>query len=165
MTRTGADSLLRAMTAADVAGVVAIQEPGAVRGLADVFPQEEFPFPREAVTDRWLREIQTPGIDCYVATLAESMAGFAAVRDDEFLHFGTAVKHWGTGLAQSAHDEVLARMHGRGVRRAWLTVFTGNRRGRRFYERLGWQATGERTHSAFPPHPELLRYEFPLNSS
>lgn len=56
-------------------------------------------------------------------------------------------------------------MRVRGVQRAWLRVFTGNRRGRRFYERLGWEPTGDRTRSSFPPYPELLRYELPAQAS
>lgn len=161
----GASSSLREMTAADVRAVLGIQEPGAVLGLSDVFPQDLYPFPREAVARRWSEEIATPGIDCYVVLLDRTVAGFAAVRGDEFLHFGIAVEHWGTGLAQAAHDAVLRRMHDRGVQRPWLTVFTKNGRGRHFYERRGWHATGERTHSPFPPYPELLRYERPLRGA
>lgn len=154
---------MRAMTAADVPAVLAIQEAGAVLGLADVFPQDRHPFPRDAVGQRWLDEIATPGIDCQVVLLDGTISGFAAIRGDEFLHFGIAVEHWGTGLAHTAHDAVLDRMRDRGVQRAWLTVFTKNGRGRHFYERRGWQATGERTRSSFPPHPELLRYERTLD--
>lgn len=62
--------VLRPMTEADVSDVVAkIQEPGSVASLAEVFPQEEFPFPRDDVAQRWYEEIRTPGIDCSVATL------------------------------------------------------------------------------------------------
>ena len=153
---------LRAMTAADVPGVLDVMEPGAVLGLAEVFPQDAYPFPREDVSRRWLSEIATPGVDCYVVLLEGVVAGFAAIRDDEFLHFGIAVQHWGSGIAQDAHDAVLDVMRSRGVRRAWLRVFTGNGRGRRFYESLGWQPTGERSRSSFPPYPELLRYELVL---
>jgi RimJ/RimL family protein N-acetyltransferase len=147
------------MTAADVPNVLDVQEPGAVRGLAEVFPQDAYPFPREGVELRWLQEIEMPDIECYVVQLDDGVAGFAAFRGAEFLHFGISVEHWGTGLAQTAHDAVLDRMQCQGIRRAWLKVFTGNRRGRRFYEKLGWHPTGDRTRSTYPPHPELLRYE------
>lgn len=150
---------LRAMTAADVPLVLAIEEPAAIAGLAAVFPQDDHPFPREVVARRWLEEIDTPGIDCFVVTTGDAAAGFAAVRDAELLHFGVALEHWGTGLAQEAHDALLDVMRRRGVTRAWLRVFTGNGRGRAFYEKLGWSPTGERTRSTFPPQPELLRYE------
>jgi len=124
-----------------------------------VFPQDEFPFTPESVRHRWEQELVDPGVDCFVVTdIDESVAGFAALRGDEFLHFGTALATWGSGLAGRAHDEVLARWAGEGLRRAWLRVFEGNLRARRFYERRGWEPTGERTRSGFAPHPVLLTY-------
>jgi len=155
-------TLLRAMTAADVPAVVEVQEPGAVLGLAAVFPQGQHPFPREAIAERWLREIDLPGTDCFVVLRDGDVAGFAATRDDEFLHFGIAVEHWGTGLATLAHDAVLDHLRQRDIARARLRVFTGNTRGRRFYEKRGWRPTGERSHSSFAPCPELLGYDIAL---
>lgn len=162
MSNPGVDVVLRAMNPEDTTQVLAVQEPGAVVGLAKVFPQDDFPFPREAVGRRWLEEIEAHEIDCFVVEQNEVVIGFAATREDEFMHFGIAREHWGTGAAQAAHDAVLDRMRVKGIRRAWLLVFTGNERGRRFYERLGWEATGDRSRSGFPPHPELLRYELEL---
>ena len=152
------------MTAGDVPEVLHVQEAGAVIGLAEVFPQDAYPFPRDAVAQRWLEEIATPGIDCLVVLHGSAVVGFAAVRDDEFLHFGIAVEHWGTGIAEHAHDAVLNRIRARGIEEAWLRVFAGNSRGRRFYERLGWSQTGERSRSAFPPYAELLHYQRDLTA-
>ena len=112
------------MTATDVPNVLDVQAPGAVRGLAEVFPQDVYPFPRVEVAQRWLREIEVPDIDCYVVLVDDAVAGFAASRGDEFFHFGIALGHWGTGLAQTAHDAVLDRMQSRGVKRAWLRFTT-----------------------------------------
>ncbi len=147
------------MTIDDIPVVLDIQKPSAVRGLSDVFPQDLYPFPRDNVAQRWQQELTTPGINCYVVLLGDTVVGFAATRDDELLHFGIAVEHWGTGIARTALDAVLGRMRNRGIQRAWLLVFTGNGRGRRFYEKLGWRPTGQRNHSSFPPYPQLLRYE------
>ena len=151
------------MVPADVPDVLDAQEAGGVIGLADVFPQDRYPFPRHEVGQRWLREIDAPDVDCYVVTVDAVVSGFAATRGDELLHFGIAPDHWGRGLAQVAHDALLERMHARGVRQAWLTVFTANTRGRRFYEGLGWRPTGATTRSVFPPRPELQRYERALD--
>jgi RimJ/RimL family protein N-acetyltransferase len=153
------EELLRRMTPADVGAVLEIQEPASVAALAGVFPQDAYPFPRDEVGRRWRQEVADPGVDCFVVAQGLDVVGFAATRRDELLHFGIALDRWGSGLGGRAHDEVLGRLAERGVQRAWLTVFTGNARGRRFYEKNGWEATGERTHSEFPPHPELLRYE------
>ena len=159
MSPYASDVALRLMTAGDVPAVLEVQQPGAVAGLAKVFPQEEFPFPRDAVVRRWLEEIESPEVDCFVVEKRGAVIGFAAVRADELSHFGVALELWGTGAAQQAHDAVLDRMRAAGVTRAWLRVFTENERGRNFYERLGWAPTGERSHSTFPPYAELLRYE------
>lgn len=163
MAETAPRVALRPMTAADVPLVVAVQEPAAVVGLAEVFPQETHPFPRADIAGRWVEEIGTPGTDCLVVIGGHEVLGFAAVRGDEMLHFGIALEQWGTGVAREAHDSVVDLMRSKGVRVAWLRVFTGNGRGRAFYEKLGWVPTGERTRSGFPPHPELLRYELALD--
>jgi ribosomal protein S18 acetylase RimI-like enzyme len=152
------------MTAGDVPAVLDVREVGAIFRLAEVFPQDACPFPRDAIAQRWLGEITTPGIDCLVVLHGSAVVGFAAVRDDEFLHFGIAVEHSGTGIAEHAHDDVINRIRTRGVERAGLGAFTGNNRGRRFYERLGWSQTGERSRSAFPPHAELLHYQCDLTA-
>ena len=124
-----------------------------------MFPQAGYPFPLEDLALRWLREIATPGIDCFVVLLDGAIVGFAAICGDEFLDFGIGVERWGSGIAQIAHDAVLDLLRRRGGRAAWLRVFTDNGRGRLFYEKLGWRPTGERTRSSFAPYPELLRCE------
>ena len=164
MSETAGTIRLRAMTTGDVPAVLAVQEPGAVVGLSEVFPQDVYPFPRERVARRWREEIATDDVDCFVVVGGDVVVGFAAIRGDEFLHFGIAVERWGDGTARRAHDEVLYLLRSRGVDRAWLRVFTGNARGRRFYESLGWRRTGSTSRSSFPPHAELLRYERALQS-
>ncbi|KAB7741473.1 GNAT family N-acetyltransferase [Nostocoides sp. F2B08] len=153
------------MRVEDVSAVLDIQEPGAVAGLGEVFPQDSHPFPRRDIRERWLQEIAAADIDCYVVLEDEAPVGFAAVRGAEILHLGVALDRWGSGTAQAADDAVISLLRSRGVRRAWLLVFTDNRRGLRFYQRLGWRPTGERARSAFPPYPELLRYERALDDS
>jgi len=148
--------VLRDMTDADVSDVLDVQVPAAVVGLVEVSDQDRYPFPRNVIGRRWIEEVATPGIHCFVLFHRDVVIGFAAMRHDEFRHFGVVVELWGTGVSQQAHDSVLDRIRAHGVRRAWLKVFTSNRRGRRFYEKLGWRPTGERSTSAFPPYAELL---------
>src|SRR5918997_519215 len=87
--------LLRAATPADLPDLLDLQEAGAVRALAHIFPQDEYPFPRADVAARWAAETADPGIDVWVAEHDGRLAGFVAVRGDELLHFGTAVGTWG----------------------------------------------------------------------
>lgn len=154
---------LRPMTRADLPAVLDAQEAGGVLGLAEVFPQDRFPFPRDAVRRRWEDELEDDAVACLVVVEGGSVVGFAATRGGEVLHFGTAPQRWGSGVAVAAHDLLLHRMRAAGVSTAWLTVYAANGRGRRFWSRLGWQATGETSRGPLPPHAELLRYERSLS--
>jgi RimJ/RimL family protein N-acetyltransferase len=151
--------VLRPMHEQDVPAVVVIQEPAAVAGLSDVFPQDRYPFPRDEVAARWRDELADPDIECFVVEGAGRVAGFVAVRASEVLHFGT----WGSGLATAAHDELVERLRARGVVRPLLYVYSANVRGRRFWEKRGWRRTGEVLRGPSPPYAELLGYE--LNTS
>jgi RimJ/RimL family protein N-acetyltransferase len=149
----------RPATEADLYGLVLVQEEGAVVGLGHIFPQDQHPFPREAILQRWATELDDPTVDVYVSTdEAGGVTGFAARRNDELLHFGTAMSTWGTGLADDLHD-ALVDTYPAEVERLCLRVFTENHRARRFWEKHGWRATGRESRSPFAPHPVLLEYE------
>ena len=158
-------SVLREMRVADVAAVMVVQEPASIAGLSAVFPQDTHPFPREVLAGRWRDEIADPGVACFVILRDGEVAGFAAVAGDEVTHFGVALEEWGSGLARTAHDELLQRMRIAGVERPWLRVYAANPRGRAFWERLGWADTGERSRGPMPPHAELLTYAYDPGSS
>lgn len=150
---------LREATLDDLDALLDVQQPAAVRAFGHIFPQAEHPFPRPALADRWAAEIADPEVGVYVAVDAEErIVGFAATRERQLLHFGTALETWGTGAAQELHALVLARLP---PGRLWLRVMAENRRARRFYERLGWRSTGDETRSPFAPYPVLLTYERP----
>ncbi|RBY77066.1 GNAT family N-acetyltransferase [Blastococcus sp. TF02-09] len=147
------------MEPADLGELVDLQRRGAVLGLAEVFPQETHPFPADAIREQWVAELRDESVAASVVTGPEGrLLGFAARREDELLHFGTAPETWGSGLAAWLHDALLATFPPE-VRRVRLWVFAGNGRGRRFYEKLGWTVTGEERCTSFPPHPVLVEYE------
>jgi len=89
--------------------------------------------------------------------------GFAAIRGDQLLHFGTASATWGSGLARRAHDEVLDQLRDRRVDRARLRVMEDNTHARHFYEHRGWTRSDQTKRSSFPPHPVLLGYDRDLD--
>jgi GNAT superfamily N-acetyltransferase len=66
---------------------------------------------------------------------------------------------WGSGVAAALHDTARDWMRNR-ADEAILWVGEANTRARRFYEREGWMADGERRASTLGP-PEL-RYRLPL---
>jgi RimJ/RimL family protein N-acetyltransferase len=157
--RSGAS--LRQATLSDVGHMLDVQEPAAIQGLAHIFPQADHPFPRHTVTERWRSEIADIETVVYVSTdNRERITGFAARREDELLHFGTALELWGTGLASWLHDELLMT-YPPSVSRVRLRVFAENRRARRFYEKHSWTETGATSRTTFAPHPLLIEYARP----
>lgn len=48
--------IVRAMATTDLPLLLYLQEAGAMVGMADVFPQDQYSFPRGAVLDRWRDE-------------------------------------------------------------------------------------------------------------
>lgn len=158
-------SVLRRLRPSDLDTLLAVQREGAIAGLGHIFPQEEHPFPTAEVRARWERELADESVDAFAIVLAGELAGFAATRANEFLHFGTAVNTWGSGLAGIAHDEVIEHFRHRGHPTAFLWVFEDNHRAVRFYTARNWRATNERMRTTFAPHPVLRRYEIDLSSA
>jgi putative acetyltransferase len=155
--------LLRDAALSDLPALVDVQHAGAVRALAHIFPQDAYPFPRDAIQSRWAAEIADPHVKVLVIEHdAGHIIGFAATRDNELLHFGTAVETWGTGLAAAIHGQLIERLAATGAARARLRVFQDNHRARRFYEKQGWRRTDRLSRTSFPPHPVLMEYEVDL---
>ena len=154
--------MLRLLRPDDLDVLLEVQRAGAVAGLGHIFPQDTNPFPSEQIRARWAEELDDPAVDCFAVLLEGDLAGFAATRGAELLHFGTALESWGTGLADRAHTELIEHLRLLGHPRAWLRVFDENYRAVRFYERRGWRATLQTTRTSFAPYPVLRRYELDL---
>jgi len=159
--------IFRRAVAEDVGALVDVQQEGAVLALGHIFAQNSHPFPRAAIVRRWLVEISDPATHVYVCTDDLGVvSGFAATRAEELLHFGTSPATWGSGLASDLHSAVVATFVATSDSPlARLRVFEANLRARRFYEKHGWRATGGRSRTSFPPHPELLEYNRPVMRS
>jgi len=154
--------LLRPASTSDVPAIIDMQEVAAVAGLSHLFPQDEYPFPREAIAADWVSEIGRPDVDVFVHSRGDRILAFAALRADELLHFGTALDTWGSGLAASVNDELLAKLTAAGHGSAWLRVFEENPRARRFYEKMGWRRTPQVSYGDYPPFPLLVHYAIDL---
>jgi GNAT superfamily N-acetyltransferase len=151
------DDPVRRATVADAETLAAIQEEASLAGVSHVYPPELYPFPTEAVGDRWRRYTEAGGW----AVLAGD-DGFVAVHEPwlEAIYVRPAV--WGSGVAGELHDAAVAELRARGVERAQLWVLERNDRARRFYERRGWQPDGTSRVVEFPPHPIDLGYALDL---
>ena len=154
--------VLRPLRSTDLDVLVEVQRAGSVAGLGHIFPQDTNPFPTEQIRSRWSEEIDDPAVDCFAVLRNGEVAGFAATRGAELLHFGTALDSWGSGLAGQAHHDVVEHLRRQGHHQAWLRVFEENRRAIRFYVRRGWVATTQTSRTSFAPYPLLRRYELDL---
>jgi GNAT superfamily N-acetyltransferase len=70
-------------------------------------------------------------------------------------------EYWGSGLASALHGAAIAAACERGYSQMRLYTPVAQARARRFYEREGWEQTGEEFHS---PGPDLVivEYRYPL---
>ncbi len=71
-----------------------------------------------------------------------AVAGFVMVVEDEVEQVYVSREHRGMGVADALLDEAGRQARAGGHAKAWLAVVAGNRRARRFYERMGWDDEG-----------------------
>ena len=154
--------VLRRLDLDELDALVTLEHEGAVTGLSHIFPQETYPFPVPAVRARWLATISSDETRCFAIDEGSGLAGYAALRGNELVHFGTAVPTWGTGLADRAHEEVVHELRRTGKDRAWLRCLEGNVRAVRFYTRRGWVPSEETSPSPFAPGPTLRTFVLDL---
>ena len=86
-----------------------------------------------------------------------ALDGLVAVDRETVRHLAVRPARWGTGLARELLDAGCALVHG--PVRLWC--LEPNTRARGLYEHLGWQVTGQRRESPFPPYPVELEYRRP----
>jgi putative acetyltransferase len=131
-----------------------IQEEASLGGLSHIFPPELYPFPTEAVRERWQAfagPVRLAGED-----------GFVAVAPPFLEAIYVRPSAWGTGVAGALHDWAVEQLRAAGVERARLWVLEENHRARRFYERRGWLLDGTTREVPFPPNPIDLGYALAL---
>src|SRR5262245_59421753 len=63
--------LLREATLSDLPPLIDVQQSGAVRGLSHIFPQSDYPFPRDEIYSRWAQEVADPSVNVYVVENSE----------------------------------------------------------------------------------------------
>ncbi|HSK89848.1 MAG TPA: GNAT family N-acetyltransferase [Euzebyales bacterium] len=80
--------------------------------------------------------------DTTVAVVADAVAGFVMVVDDEVEQVYVSAHHRGQGIADVLLRGAERQIGANGHRRAWLAVVAGNVRARAFYTRMGWHDEG-----------------------
>jgi GNAT superfamily N-acetyltransferase len=135
-----------------------VQERASVAALAHIFPPERYPFPRDAVRDRWDAALAEPGARTLIAMIDEEPVGAACVTAGWLDGLYVVPERWGSGLADELHGRALELVRDLGSASCKLWVLEDNLRARRFYERRGWLENGETRVVEFPPNPLDIGY-------
>jgi GNAT superfamily N-acetyltransferase len=135
-----------------------LQERASVAAFAHVFPPDRYPFPRNAVVERWANALEDPEASVVVAEADSDPVGVALVRAEWLDGLYVLPEWWGEGVAGELHDRALQIVRGLGSTRCHLWVLEQNPRARRFYERRGWRENGCTRVVPFPPNPLDVGY-------
>jgi GNAT superfamily N-acetyltransferase len=135
-----------------------LQERASVAAFPHVFPPERFPFPREAVHERWAEALEDPAATVLVSERDEEPVGVALVRPDWLEGLYVVPEWWGKGVGDELHDRALEIVRDLGSAQIHLWVLEANARARRFYERRGWLENGQTRVVPFPPNPLDIGY-------
>jgi ribosomal protein S18 acetylase RimI-like enzyme len=125
--------------------------------LAYIFPPQQYPYPVSAITQRWRQVLRDRLTQTYLLEVQESPVGYVAFDSNTVHHLGVVPDHtrrrYGTTLLEFACMEI----YGGGARDAFCWVLTDNHTARAFFRAQGWNETGERRKSGFPPYPQTLQ--------
>jgi GNAT superfamily N-acetyltransferase len=144
----------RRAAAPDAAALADLERDANLVALAHVFPADRFPFPWDAVRDRWAATLDEEGVVVEVVDGEGRLDAFLAHDAVTLRHLAVHPGRWGQGLAREAVERAAAA----GATRLWCLV--DNTRARAVYDHLGFRATGARREAAWPPYPpevELTR--------
>lgn len=144
---------------ADAEALLEVQRAASVAALGHVFPPDLYPYPTDAIRERWL----TFGGRVLLAEDGDAPLGVAAVEPCWLLGFYVVPERWGSGLAVELHDAALGALRELGCSEARLWVLEENTRARRFYERTGWRGNGDTRVVEYPPHPLDVGYSLALS--
>ena len=153
---------LRAARSDEAELLLGLQKAAAVAAFAHIFPPEKYPFPDDAVLERWQTALADSEVEVVVAELDRCAVGLAAVRPEWLDGLYVTPDAWGTGVGARLHDHAVMRVRERGCTRCHLWVLEDNGRARRFYEHRGWQLNGKTRIVPFPPEPVDVGYTLEL---
>jgi putative acetyltransferase len=138
-----------------------IQRDASLAAYAHIFPPELYPYPFDAVRERWEAALADPELTVLVYEDPEPV-GVAGCRVEWLDGLYVLPEWWGRGAGRALHDEVLARLRAVGCERCHLWVLEHNDRARRLYERLGWRENSDTRIVPFPPKPIDVGYSIEL---
>ena len=139
---------VRRATTDEAEQLFAVQRASSLAGLAHIYPPAQYPYPDDAVRERW----RTFAGTILVAEHGAKILGVAGIEDDWLQGFYVLPEAWGTDVSHALHAAAIDE----GVTKLWC--LEDNHRARRFYEKRGWTPNGETRIVEYPPHPLDIGY-------
>jgi GNAT superfamily N-acetyltransferase len=129
---------IRRGTGSDLDALIDVNRAAALTAYAGIFGSE--PFPTERVRARYRRLLSDPACVVFLAEDGEQPLGFVAAQPAHLAALYVSPSVWGRGVGSRLYDAVMPLL-------GWdatLWLLEANARGRRFWERRGWEPDGER---------------------
>ena len=160
---------VRQATVDDAPALAALQRRTALFAYASIFPPEAPQPDLDQMTLDWQRRlsgIHAPNARGFAAQVAGNLTAgviFASGDPDDpaFGHITRLYvdpREWGQGMGRSLYDSAISYLTQTGYTQASLWVLERNQRARSWYERLGWNCTGQRKSVPESAGVEDLRY-------
>lgn len=138
--------MIREAIADDAEGFVAAHEAAWDAALAPLVGRKlgDLISVRDRI-DRFRAGLEQEPADAgaWVAEKDGTIVGLAVVVDSELRDLYVVPEEWGTGIARSLLETAIRFLRSAADDTATLWVGVDNARARRFYEREGWESTGE----------------------
>ncbi len=138
--------------AAAIASVHVRSWQAAYRGIVPEAMLEALSIERRASWWRGELTEMIPPPGCWVVERSGRVVGFASIGTARGNSVGPGIgelftlylepEAWSQGLGRALNEQAIVGLRASGFRSAILWVLADNVRGRRFYERAGWQADG-----------------------
>ena len=125
--------------------------------LAHIFPPQQYPFPVSAIARRWRQVLHNRLTHTYLLEVRESPVGYVTFDAETVQHLGIVPDHTRRGYGTTLLEFACMEIYAGGALDAFCWVLTDNHTARAFYRALGWNETGERSRSEFPPNPQTLQ--------
>ena len=146
-----------------------IQLDATLAAFNHIFPDEAQPPTIGEVTAQWEQWLgpdwDEDGRRAFAARVAGAVVGVVIAGPDtiepnvgHLARLYVTPDRWAQGIGSSLHSAATDHLRSAGFEQATLWVLEHNQRARRWYERLGWHATGERRPVYPPASIDALRY-------
>ena len=150
---------VREAVASDLEGILLAHERAIVAGWTALYELHGLPVPVELIRERWRASFELEENRFAVYEHSGEIVGVSLVNPPWLHALSVTPEHWGTGVAAALHDDAVETIQAASQTEAFLRVVADNKRGRRFWEKMGWTLLpGSAMPHRDPPHFEILTY-------